>query len=220
MPTNGHRSPTQARSTNYRFYRTFGHAGASQGRPRRVWPWLVAAALLLVALYGLMTLGYLLLQSFRADYENTRLPPYDKNLIFSLSSSRLAVGESGRIGIELANPGQQDITVRGVEVDVPPRFLDAFVVDDGRCKVERRPDASGTIRCPAGTVLHPGAKEIFDIAIQAGSPGNYDGVMRLRLALTVPALAHPWYRPTDAVGNYNMALDQARGIEVRIVPRS
>jgi hypothetical protein len=217
MPTNGGQGKSEVSAQKYRFYTTFGKIVPASNRRRQVWPWL-AGILALVAVYGLGTLAVLLLQTFRTDFQNTRLPPYDKNLTFELGAGRFAVGETGQIAIDLTNPGPQEVTVRRLEVQVPPRFLDAFVVDDGRCRVERRADSSGTITCPTGVTLPGQKQQAFNIPVQAASAGNYDGQIRLRIELAVPAKTHPWYVPVDAQGNYQMVLERARRLDLRIVP--
>jgi hypothetical protein len=177
-------------------------------------------ALIVVALlYGLGTAAYLMINSARAEFEDTQLPHYDLGLTMITPGGRYEVGDTAYISMTLPNPAQFNVPASEISIELPPAFLDAFTVDTNRCTLEQRAGGAGLIRCP-DMVVHAGRTEALGIALRASRAGNYTGDVVSRLALRIPLAHHPWYVSVDSAGNYKMLLDARRRLDLRIVPKS
>ncbi len=202
--------------SSLKFYTTFGHRKNAPPAPRRTfWLWL-SLALAVLTIMGVVGIVILTVRTYRTDFETTQLPPFRQNLTLDLSTDRFQVGDAGSILVALGNPAEQQVTIKRIQVTVPPRFLDAFTIDDPLANVERRPDSSGTITYRNISIL-PGGQAALAIPLQAERAGNYDGEIALTLDLAVPVKTPAWYMPLDEHGYYVLTLQRSIARELRVV---
>jgi hypothetical protein len=202
--------------SSVKFYRTFGQSKGMRRRWRMpAWMALAIAIFAILAAAGIMIL---LTRTYRTDFENRSMPPYNQNVAFALSGTRFRVGDTGYLTLRLNNPGAQTIRVKSLELDVPPRFLDAFTVDDVNASVQRAADSSGTVTYANIKVL-PGTEAAVTVPMHATQAGNFGGEIQLTLQLAVPVPNHPWFINVDRDGNYIMTLHRSINRELTIVPK-